>query len=75
VIKQFKMPHLPCPVCGSDTRADKVLRDNEVRGAMIEALQECLREHGGFTIRGDVEKKIRFALSQAGAVVGSPDHG
>jgi hypothetical protein len=39
VIKQFKMPYLPCPVCGSDCRADKVLRDSEARGAAIEALK------------------------------------
>ena len=40
MIKQWKIPLLPCPVCGSDAPADKVLRDSEGRGAMIQALQE-----------------------------------
>ena len=32
----------------------------------IEALEHCLREHGGFTIKGESERKIRAVLSRAG---------
>ncbi len=42
-MKNFKGSHLPCPVCGSDCRADKVLRDNEARAALIEALMLARR--------------------------------
>lgn len=40
MIKQFKMPHLPCPVCGADAPANKVLRDAEERGALTFALEK-----------------------------------
>lgn len=32
-----------------------------------EALKECLREHGGFTIRGECEQKARAALGNDGS--------
>jgi hypothetical protein len=32
---------------------------------LLEALEECLREHGGFTIKGEVEKRARAAIAKA----------
>lgn len=31
--------------------------------ALTHALEHCLREHGGFTIRGESEKRARAALA------------
>lgn len=33
--------------------------------ALLEALVECLREHGGFTIKGECERKARAAIKLA----------
>jgi hypothetical protein len=33
--------------------------------ALVDALQDCLREHGGFTIKGDCERNARAALALA----------
>lgn len=32
---------------------------------LYEALEECLREHGGYTIKGGVEKRAKKALAKA----------
>ncbi|NVD44355.1 hypothetical protein [Qipengyuania atrilutea] len=32
---------------------------------LLEALEECLREHGGFTIKGECERKARAAIAKA----------
>jgi hypothetical protein len=32
---------------------------------MLEALRHCLREHGGYTIRGETEKVVRAAIAKA----------
>ena len=32
---------------------------------LLEALQECLREHGGFTIKGECERRARAAIAKA----------
>lgn len=32
---------------------------------LLEALQECLREHGGFTIKGECERRARVAIAKA----------
>ena len=37
----------------------------EIRNDLIEALEECLREHGGFTIRGLCEQRARAAIAKA----------
>lgn len=33
--------------------------------ACVEALEHCLREHGGFSIRGETERKARAAIRHA----------
>jgi hypothetical protein len=35
------------------------------KAELVEALQDCLREHGGYTIRGECERKARAALAKA----------
>lgn len=35
----------------------------EVVGQLMEAVEECLREHGGFTIRGECERNAKAALA------------
>jgi hypothetical protein len=32
---------------------------------LLEALEECLREHGGFTIKGQCERRARAAIAKA----------
>lgn len=32
---------------------------------LLEALENCLLEHGGYTIRGDCERKARAAIAKA----------
>lgn len=34
---------------------------------LLEALEECLREHGGFTIKGECERRARAAIAKATA--------
>ena len=40
---------------------------------MLAALQDCLREHGGFTIRGDCERNARAAIAKATGRDGAVD--
>ena len=39
----------------------------KIKSNLVAALEECLREHGGFTIRGLCERRARIALSAAKA--------
>jgi hypothetical protein len=37
----------------------------DVVGVLVDALEHCLREHGGYTIRGETERKAKAALAKA----------
>ena len=36
-----------------------------INAELLAALEECLREHGGFTIKGQCEKRARAAIKRA----------
>lgn len=46
-----------------DRLADGQLYQDKKIDRLREALEECLREHGGFTIKGECEARARAALS------------
>jgi hypothetical protein len=46
----------------TDTMAKKTADLLSHIDALREALEDCLREHGGYTIRGECERKARRAL-------------
>lgn len=59
------------PICdcgeGEVVRAECEANANLISAApdLLEAAMHCLRNHGGFTIAGETERKLRAALSKA----------
>jgi len=66
----FKMPHLPCPVCGADVPANKVLRDAEDRGALTFALQKIAAMDPWGNRADDLGRAARIARDAISAGVG-----
>lgn len=46
-------------------RAATIVRAVNNHDALVKALEYCLREHGGFTIKGECERQARAALAAA----------
>jgi hypothetical protein len=61
----------PCVVCSRNPwphrQAESEANARLIAAApdLLAALQECLREHGGFTIKGECERQARAAISRA----------
>jgi hypothetical protein len=53
--------------CGGELNDDAMANSRLVAAApdLLEALQECLREHGGYTIKGECERRARAAIEKA----------
>lgn len=50
--------------------AEFIVKAVNAHDALVDALEHCLREHGGFTIKGETERKARAALALASPVGG-----
>lgn len=44
--------------------ATEIVQQAQTIAELVEALEECLREHGGFTIKGQCERKAREAIAK-----------
>lgn len=48
----------------SNGYVNEIMKQAQTIAELVEALEECLREHGGFTIKGQCERKAREAIAK-----------